>query len=105
MPVRGTRINASYMGLAARVAAILLGVLILLAQSYADYKQMAGDHPDLTYQLNGGQILLPALLLLVIAALVAVVAALAISDSGRTYLHTLQHDWNNVVDWIQDKFS
>jgi uncharacterized membrane-anchored protein len=46
-----------------------------------------------------------ALLLLVIAALVAVVAALAISDSGRTYLHSLQHDWTNVVDWIQDKFS
>jgi uncharacterized membrane-anchored protein len=46
-----------------------------------------------------------ALLLLVIAALVAVVAALAISDSGRTYLDSLQHDWNNVVDWIQDKFS
>jgi signal transduction histidine kinase len=72
VPVRGTRINASYMGLAARVAAILLGVLILLAQSYADYKQMAGDHPDLTYQLNGGQILLPALLLLVIAALASI---------------------------------
>jgi uncharacterized membrane-anchored protein len=46
-----------------------------------------------------------ALLLLVIAALVAVVAALAISDSGRTYLHSLQHDWSDVVDWIQDKFS
>jgi uncharacterized membrane-anchored protein len=46
-----------------------------------------------------------ALLLLVIAALVAIVAALAVSDSGRTYLDSLQHDWNNVVDWIQDKFS
>jgi uncharacterized membrane-anchored protein len=46
-----------------------------------------------------------ALLLLVIAALVAVVAALAISDSGRTYLDSLQHDWTNVVNWIQDKFS
>jgi uncharacterized membrane-anchored protein len=46
-----------------------------------------------------------ALLLLVIAALVAVVAALAISDSGRTYLHSLQHDWTDVANWIQDKFS
>ena len=46
-----------------------------------------------------------ALLLLLIAALVAVVAALAISDSGRTYLHSMQHDWTNVVNWIQDKFS
>ncbi|MFN2560881.1 MAG: putative cytokinetic ring protein SteA [Jatrophihabitans sp.] len=46
-----------------------------------------------------------ALLLLVIAALVAIVAALAISDSGRTYLGSLHHDWNSAVDWIQDKFS
>jgi uncharacterized membrane-anchored protein len=46
-----------------------------------------------------------ALLLLVIAALVAVVAALAVSDAGRTYLDSLQHDWDNVVNWIQDKFS
>jgi uncharacterized membrane-anchored protein len=46
-----------------------------------------------------------ALLLLVIAALIAIVAALAIADSGRTYLDSLQHDWDNVVDWIQDKFS
>jgi uncharacterized membrane-anchored protein len=46
-----------------------------------------------------------ALLLLVIAALVAVVAALAISDSGRTYLDSLHHDWTDVVNWIQDKFS
>jgi uncharacterized membrane-anchored protein len=46
-----------------------------------------------------------ALLLLVIAALVAIVAALAIADSGRTYLDSLQHDWDNVVNWIQDKFS
>jgi uncharacterized membrane-anchored protein len=46
-----------------------------------------------------------ALLLLVIAALVAIVAALAISDAGRTYLDSLHHDWNSTVDWIQDKFS
>jgi uncharacterized membrane-anchored protein len=46
-----------------------------------------------------------ALLLLVIAALVAVVVALAISDSGRTYLNSLHQDWTNVVNWIQDKFS
>lgn len=46
-----------------------------------------------------------ALLLLVIAALVAVVAVLAISDAGRSYLESLHHDWNNVVNWLQDKFS
>src|SRR5919198_131559 len=41
-----------------------------------------------------------ALLVLVIAALIAIVAALAVADSGHTYLDSLQHDWNNVVDWI-----
>jgi hypothetical protein len=41
----------------------------------------------------------------VVAALLAVVAALAISDAGRTYLDSLHHDWNSVVNWIQDKFS
>jgi uncharacterized membrane-anchored protein len=46
-----------------------------------------------------------ALLLLVIAAMVAIVAALAVSDAGRTYLDSLHHDWNTVVNWIQDKFS
>jgi uncharacterized membrane-anchored protein len=46
-----------------------------------------------------------ALLLLVIAALVAIVAALAISDTGRTYLDSFQHDWTRAFNWIQDKFS
>ena len=46
-----------------------------------------------------------ALLLLVIAALVAIVAALAIADSGRTYLDSLHHDWSSFINWIQDKFS
>jgi uncharacterized membrane-anchored protein len=46
-----------------------------------------------------------ALLLLVIAAFVALVAALAISDAGRTYLDSLQHDWDRAINWIQDKFS
>ena len=44
-----------------------------------------------------------ALLLLVIAALVAIVAALAISDAGRTYLRLaaprLDH---SSINWIQD---
>jgi uncharacterized membrane-anchored protein len=46
-----------------------------------------------------------ALLLLVIAALVAVVAALAISDAGRTYLHSVGADWKSFVDWVQGLFS
>jgi len=46
-----------------------------------------------------------ALLLLVIAALLAVVAALAVSDSGRTYLNNFDSTWNDFVNWIQDLFS
>jgi uncharacterized membrane-anchored protein len=46
-----------------------------------------------------------ALLLLVIAALLAVVAALAVSDSGRTYLNNFDSTWNDLVNWIQDLFS
>jgi uncharacterized membrane-anchored protein len=46
-----------------------------------------------------------ALLLLVIAALVAIVVALAISDSGRTYLHNLDSSWDSVYNWVKDLFS
>jgi uncharacterized membrane-anchored protein len=46
-----------------------------------------------------------ALLMLVLAALIAVVAALAISDSGRTYLHNFDHSWTSLVGWVQDLFS
>lgn len=46
-----------------------------------------------------------ALLLLVIAALVAVAAALAVSDAGRTYLTALSDDVDRAVDWIGNLFS
>ncbi|WP_375476149.1 putative cytokinetic ring protein SteA [uncultured Jatrophihabitans sp.] len=46
-----------------------------------------------------------ALLLLVLAALIAVLAALALSDAGRTYLDSLHHDWNQLVHWLRDTFS
>jgi uncharacterized membrane-anchored protein len=46
-----------------------------------------------------------ALVLLVLAALIAVVATLAVADSNHTYFDSVQHDWDNVVNWIQDKFS
>jgi uncharacterized membrane-anchored protein len=46
-----------------------------------------------------------ALLLLVIAAMIAIVAALAVSEAGRSYLHHFDHSWNNVVGWVQDLFS
>jgi uncharacterized membrane-anchored protein len=46
-----------------------------------------------------------ALVLLVLAALVAAGAMLVATDAGQTYLDALQHGWNNVVHWIQDRFS
>jgi uncharacterized membrane-anchored protein len=35
----------------------------------------------------------------------AVVATRAVADTTPTYFGSVQHDWNNVVNWIQDKFS
>jgi uncharacterized membrane-anchored protein len=46
-----------------------------------------------------------ALLLLVVATLVAIAAALAVSESGRSYLHHFDHNWNHFVAWVQDLFS
>jgi uncharacterized membrane-anchored protein len=45
-----------------------------------------------------------ALTLLVIAALIAVVAALAVSDTGRTYLNNVDTGWNDFVRWVKDLF-
>jgi len=46
-----------------------------------------------------------ALVLLVVAALVAIIAALAVSEAGRTYLHHYDHTWHSFVHWVQDLFS
>ena len=46
-----------------------------------------------------------ALLLLVLATLIAIGAALAVSESGRTYLSHWDHNWNHFVSRVQDLFS
>jgi uncharacterized membrane-anchored protein len=46
-----------------------------------------------------------ALLLLVLATLITIVAALAVSEAGRSYLHNFDHSWNHLVGWVQDLFS
>jgi uncharacterized membrane-anchored protein len=46
-----------------------------------------------------------ALLLLVIAAFVAIVAALTVSDTGNTYLSSIGDGWTHLVNWVQDSFS
>lgn len=46
-----------------------------------------------------------ALLLLVIAALIAVAATLAVSDSGRTYLNDFGDLFDRAITWVKDSFS
>ncbi len=46
-----------------------------------------------------------ALVLLVLAALVAIIAALAISTAGQTYLQVLQDAWESFLFWLRDIFS
>jgi uncharacterized membrane-anchored protein len=46
-----------------------------------------------------------ALLLLVLATLIAIVAALAVSEAGRSYLRHIDHGWNHFIGWVQDLFS
>jgi uncharacterized membrane-anchored protein len=46
-----------------------------------------------------------ALLLLVLAAFIAIGAAMAVSEAGRTYLDILGDKWDRFVDWLQELLS
>jgi uncharacterized membrane-anchored protein len=46
-----------------------------------------------------------ALVLLVLAAVVAVTAAVLVSDSSNHFLNNIHTWWNDAVDWVQDRFS
>jgi uncharacterized membrane-anchored protein len=46
-----------------------------------------------------------ALLVLVLAALVAIGSALAVSAAGRVYLGLLLDEWNSFVFWLENLFS
>jgi uncharacterized membrane-anchored protein len=46
-----------------------------------------------------------ALLLLVLAMLIAIAAALAVSESGRSFLDLVNDTWDRFVDWLQGVFS
>jgi uncharacterized membrane-anchored protein len=56
-------------------------------------------------QLYRNRISAAALLLLVLAAFVAIVAALSVSDTGRTYLTSIGDGWHHLVNWVEDSFS
>lgn len=46
-----------------------------------------------------------ALTLLAVAALVAIVAAVAVSDTSHSFIHNVGTWWDDVVDWVKDLFS
>jgi uncharacterized membrane-anchored protein len=46
-----------------------------------------------------------ALLLLVLAMLIAITAALVVSENGRSYLDLVNDKWDRFVDWLQGVFS
>jgi uncharacterized membrane-anchored protein len=46
-----------------------------------------------------------ALLLVVVAALIAIGAALAVSTAGRTYIDILTDKWDSLVFWVQGLFT
>lgn len=46
-----------------------------------------------------------ALLLLVLAAFIAIGAALAVSQAGRTYVDLLGVHWDRLINWMQGLFS
>jgi uncharacterized membrane-anchored protein len=56
-------------------------------------------------QLYRSRISAGALLLLVLAAFIAIGAALAVSEAGRTYLDVLGGKWDHFATWIQDLFT
>jgi len=46
-----------------------------------------------------------ALTVLVVAALVAIVAAVAVSDTSHSFIHNVGTWWDDAVDWVKDLFS
>jgi uncharacterized membrane-anchored protein len=46
-----------------------------------------------------------AVLLLILAVVIAVGVALAVSDAGQIYLHWITGAWHNVVTWVRGLFS
>lgn len=56
-------------------------------------------------RLHRSRISGPALLLLVLAALLAIAAALAVSTAGKTYLDLLADKWDSFVFWLEGLFK
>lgn len=56
-------------------------------------------------RLYRSRISAPALLLLILAALVAIGAVLAVSTAGKTYLDLLTDKWDSFLFWLEGLFS
>jgi uncharacterized membrane-anchored protein len=46
-----------------------------------------------------------AVFLLILAVAAAIVAAVAVSDTGQTYLHWLTSEWHHLVTWVRGQFQ
>jgi uncharacterized membrane-anchored protein len=88
--------------------------MLLADDKGAELIVAVGTHATLTEFLDKGRAGMASTFLtrlrvggkLVDAKGAAIVAALMVSDTGRTYLHDhFAHDWNSVVRWVQDLFS
>jgi uncharacterized membrane-anchored protein len=55
--------------------------------------------------LHRSRVSTPAIVLLVVAALVAVAAGLAVSGVGHTYVDWAVHTWQDFVTWLKGLFS
>jgi uncharacterized membrane-anchored protein len=56
-------------------------------------------------RLYRSRISTPALVVLVLAALIAIGATLAVSTAGRVYLDLLVDQWNSFLFWLENLFS
>jgi uncharacterized membrane-anchored protein len=68
-----------------------------LGATYADAKTVSALYRN---RISAG-----ALLLLVLAALITIVVAMAVSDVGRTYLHNVEDGWHSSLAWLRDMFT
>jgi uncharacterized membrane-anchored protein len=55
--------------------------------------------------LHRARVATGAVLLLILAVVIAVGVALAVSDAGHIYLHWITGAWHNVVTWVRGLFS
>ncbi len=78
-----------------------------MASNFLTRLRVAGKLVDAraVSQIHRSRISAAALLLLVLAAFVALGAAVAVSDVGRTYLDLMVDKWDRFTEWLQGLFT